>query len=478
MMTAPPVYTKKNLSKNIQFILLIFILSRLIVYLLGIHFDYSTLYSYWQYLDIATLQNQLLRGVWYDHTQPPAFNLFLGVILKLAGNEHAAGVFACIFKLITLANTLLIYHLLKQLTGHQRIALILSLIYLLSPGTIVFENELFYTSFISFFFLISAFSLSRFTYGINWKTATGFFLPLAIICFTRSMYHVILLIIVTVFVCGANLKKQGAAKLMFVGVITVLLCGSWYLKNYLLFGKFSTSTWIGMNIARNIFHDNEITDSSRIESVEPFQEISTYKRFLEKNLEKKYAGLNDRDLLQEMKNDTFKNEKHISFIEVSDLYMEAGKKHIKDQPVAFMKNVAQSAVIFFAPATRYSGTEAQTRKLMYYDAAYSFNLSHFVTGKQNRRIALTLSAIPYMLLYVFTFWVSVKEIIRRRRVGILNGFIILIIAYVFTAGSLLEHYENMRFRYELQPLFLLLLAQAIVIFLNKRRTNKERSIKA
>jgi hypothetical protein len=456
--------------KEVLLIIVVFILSRIIAGLFGVSLEYDALYKYWQYLDEETLRHNLLSGVWYDHAQPPFFNLFIGVILKLSGS-YSAFVFAAIFKLLTLVNTLLLYALLKRLINHPRIPLLLSLFYMLSPAAIVYENELFYTSFVSLLFLVCAFFLLNLRERISWKYALGFFIPLVIICLTRSMYHLVWLLVISGIVLYSYKRKESFYKLAITAFFAVLFTGAWYVKNYFIFGEFSTSSWIGMNLSRNVFHDNEFTDSSRIEAYAPFSTISVYNRFLPEGYEKKFAGLNDRDLLQEMKNDSFMNMNHAGYILISKKYMEACKKHIKANPTGYLKNVVQSGIIFFAPATRYSVTEFQARKIKYYDALYSFNLSHFAKGKQQRRIALTISAIPRMLLYLFVFSWLIRDWIRSRKISLLNLFITCVIGYVFVVGSLLEHYENMRFRFEMEPLFLLLLAQAIYSIRYAKKVN-------
>jgi hypothetical protein len=449
--------------KEVVFIIIAFVVSRIIAGLFGVHFEYDALYKYWQYLDEQTLRHNLLNGVWYDHAQPPFFNLFIGVVLKFSG-AAAPYVLAVIFKLITLVNALLICALLKKLTGHSKVPLLLSLFYLLSPAAIVYESELFYTSFVTLLFLICAWFLLHLTKHISWKHAFGFFTPLILICLTRSMYHLIWLLVIALVMLIYCKRKPGLYKLVFTAFFALVITGAWYVKNYIVFGEFSASTWIGMNLSRNVFHDNEFTDSSRIEAYAPFSKISVYRQFIPEGYERKFAGLNDRDLLQEMKNDSFMNMNHVSYIIVSKKYMDACKKYIKAHPTSYIKNVAQSCIIYFAPATRYSVTEFQARKIKYYDAVYSFNLSHFAKGKQQRRIALSISAIPKMLAYFLAFFWLVRDWIRTRKIGLLNLFISVVIGYVFVVSSLLEHYENMRFRFELEPLFLLLAGQAIVFF--------------
>jgi hypothetical protein len=244
--------------------------------------------------------------------------------------------------------------------------------------------------------------------------------------------------------------------------------GGWYVKNYFLFGKFSTSTWIGMNFSRNVFHDNEVSDSSRIEAYAPFSKISVYRSFISGTAEKKYAGLDNRDLLNEFKNDSFINANQIGYIEVSDQYMIACKQYIRANPVAYLKNVVQSCLIFFAPATRYSLTEKQAKKIRAYDVVYSFNLSHFAEGKEQRRIAMLVSSIPKILVYLFVFFVFFRQTKKNKFISPWNLFLIATIGFVFGVSSLLEHYENMRFRYEVEPLFLLLAGQVASILLNRK----------
>ncbi|MDP4129786.1 MAG: hypothetical protein Q8939_06465, partial [Bacteroidota bacterium] len=79
---------KKNIRlRDFWILLLAFVISRLIVISLGIRMNIGPLYAYWQYLDLETLRHHLLRGVWFDHAQPPVFNLFLGLMLKVFGSR-------------------------------------------------------------------------------------------------------------------------------------------------------------------------------------------------------------------------------------------------------------------------------------------------------------------------------------------------------------------------------------------------------
>jgi hypothetical protein len=459
---------KLPISRDAWLIIIVFLVSRAIIYLFGIRMDFEALFRNWQYLDAKTLKDHLLEGIWYDHTQPPVFNLFLGLVVKIAG-VHARTAFVLILKAISLANALLLLTILSRTlptpampAGRpSRLPLAITLFYLLSPASIIFEHELFYTIFISFLLLLSCLSLTSFRRGIRWTNTCGFLLPLLTVSMTRSLYHLAWLFVITAALILFHRKKPAVKRLAAGSLLTLLLAGAWYFHNYKLFGAFSSSTWMGMNLARNVFHDATITDSSDIAAIEPFSRISAYRSFLTSADTTRYGSLPLADLHEEMKNDSFINEKHIGYIAVSNLYMAACRRQFSRHPAGYLKNVVQSGIIFFAPATRYSVMEPEVRKIKYYDLLYSFNLSHFAKGKQARRIALTLSAVPKFIIYllIFTWWT--RRILKTRRIDDLTLFLFAVIGYVFCVSSLFEHYENMRFRYEVEPLFLILAAATI-----------------
>ncbi len=82
--------------------LLAFVVSEAMARALGVRFADNTLGSLYQYLDPEILRNDLARGLYYLHAQPPLFNLFLGWVLKLfPGVSRAA--FSVIYGLAGLA---------------------------------------------------------------------------------------------------------------------------------------------------------------------------------------------------------------------------------------------------------------------------------------------------------------------------------------------------------------------------------------
>jgi peptidoglycan/LPS O-acetylase OafA/YrhL len=81
-----------------------------------------------------------------------------------------------------------------------------------------------------------------------------------------------------------------------------------------------------------------------------------------------------------------------------------------------------------------------------------------------------------MLIYIAVFFLLLRAVIRQRKISLLNLLVIATIGYVFVLSSLLEHYENMRFRYEIEPLFLLLLGQVVALIIAQRKRGNDINI--
>src|SRR5438477_6896176 len=72
-------------------VIVAFAISRVIYFWLGVRFDMTPLASFDQILDPLLLRERLAESLWYLHSQPPAFNLYLGLVLKsCAGFEATA----------------------------------------------------------------------------------------------------------------------------------------------------------------------------------------------------------------------------------------------------------------------------------------------------------------------------------------------------------------------------------------------------
>jgi len=458
---------KERYRLDVLLLLFCFVASRVTIKLVGVTFGYNALFEYWQYLDVGSLKTNLLQSLWYQHSQPPVFNLLLGIILKVSGNYNLY-VIKFLFLATSFCNATLLLSILSRILRDSKIPLIFSLLYLLSPATMLFENELFYTTFISLLLLLAVNFMFMPGLKQSWRHLAGMFAALSLVCLTRSMYHLMWLLITTVIIIYYY-RKNSVRKVLLMAFLSIILAGGLYVKNAIVFGNFSASSWVGMNFSRIVFHNKQLTGSNSIASLPPFMPVSYYKKFLLDDNKKKYAGKNDRNLLMETKNDRYINMNNVGYLEISKIYLAAGLEEVSRHPASYLKNACTAFIIFFTPASTYFKVTENEKRIRYYDMIYSFNPAPLFTGRDAKKLSLAIAAIPKFIFYVFIFFVMIREGFRSRSISLLNVFIIFTILFSAIVSSLLDYGENMRFRYEIEPLFLILAAQAIVLFKSGKR---------
>ena len=443
----------------------VFLLSRTIFYVCGIRFDYSALADYWQYLDIDSLRHNLLRGIWYQSGQPPLFNIFLGGLLKISP-RYPSVIFPAVFMIISLTNGLLLSNLISKVTGNIKLALAFAIVYLVSPATVLLENELFYTGFVSMLLLGSVHYLAIWWQSHRTIDAFLFFLGLALVCLSKSFYHLLWIGVNNCNVDDQFFPAFSMRKTLLAAVLPLMLVTGWYAKNYVVFGSFSASSWSGMSLARLVYNGNSARDSHSIASIPPFSPVSSYSKFVEEPTHR-LDGLNDKVLKSEFKN----GGGHINMFNenyraISAVYFKTSLRQIRNHPSGYLKNVSRAWIIFFTPASSYFKIEKNERKIKLYDALTSLNFTAFFEDSLTQKLSLALASLPMMLLYMLVFIFFLRN---GSRVP-LNVFILITIVYSLCLSSFFEYGENMRFRYEIQPLFFILLAQAAHAFIGRSRS--------
>jgi hypothetical protein len=98
---------------------------------------------YWQYADPKLLREDLLRTIFYLHSQPPLYNLYLGLGLKLFPKNYSAAFAACQY-LISLGFSVALFELMRRLTVPKTLAFLLAAAFILSPPYLSYEHWLFY----------------------------------------------------------------------------------------------------------------------------------------------------------------------------------------------------------------------------------------------------------------------------------------------------------------------------------------------
>lgn len=166
---------------------LVFVASRVAYYTFGVRFDASPVTYFIQIMDVELLRTDLLRTVLYTHSQPPLFNLAIGLALKLfpAGSTGFQATMGAGYALLGLAEALALYLLATGLGARPRIALLVTAVHTVLPTTVRYENWLLYTHPIAALMSLAAFLLHRALATGRAAWAFAYFASLATLSLTR-----------------------------------------------------------------------------------------------------------------------------------------------------------------------------------------------------------------------------------------------------------------------------------------------------
>jgi len=479
------IHIKNNFKKDILLFIIIYFGVHVYYYFSGIVFDYTSLNWYWHFIDLDLLKTNLFQSIYYLHSQPPFFNLFLGVIIKIFPKYYIM-IFRLLFFLGGFIVFYGIYKLQLILKINRIIALIISIFFLINPSFILHENWLFYTFPVLVMLVISALLLSNFLLKKTFLSGLLFFLSVAIICGTRSLFHLIYMFLVIIIVAWFSENKK---KVIFSALIPLIIIFSIYSKNYIVFGKFSTSTWFGMNFwsmtALNL------SKKERIKLIDKgkLTKVSSVVRFAGKLKDYPSELINDKDfkkvpiLHNKYKKLGYCNFNNISFIKISDLYLKDALYILTHYPKTYIKSLINAFLNFFKPAydtDHFKLSEMNKLPLLtkIYDIIflkipYDLRKIDYKFLKSERINNLYLF---YLILFPLTVFYFIKLIIQKKldkENNILIIFFLLNILYVIFVGNLFESGENNRFRYLVDPFFFVLLGYIINnLFIKLQRTEK------
>jgi hypothetical protein len=236
-------------------LILSFALSRLLAAFAGVRFDASVikgtpLTDMWQLLDVRLLKDDLLTSVWHLNSQPPLFNLYCGLLVKLpeglrAPVEVSSGL------ALGLIMVLSVYLLMVELRVPRWAALTVTLVGVVaSPAYLLYENWLNYAYPTAACGTFAAWCLIRYLRTGRLRSGIGFFGAYAAIVLLDSTYQVEWFLLAGAIVLVV-LRHRWRSVLAVAAVPLVVLL-TWSVKDYAQAGTTTTSSWLGMNLGRSV----------------------------------------------------------------------------------------------------------------------------------------------------------------------------------------------------------------------------------
>ncbi len=441
--------------------------------LLGVRYDAQPLSSYWQYLDPELLRHALLQSLYYLHSQPPLFNLFLGLVLKLFPG-HTGPAFQVAFLVCGLAIASAMFWLMLRLGARPALCAVVAMLFAVGPNCVLYENWLFYTYPEMALLLLAALALSIYLQSRSIPAGALCFLCCAALCLLHSLFHPAWMgLAVAVVLLARGVPRR---RTVLLAVLPLLLVAALYAKNGLLFGRFAGGSWLGMNLSRittmmlSPARRAELVAQGRLSPlalIPPFSPLVDYAPYVPPAPE---TGIPVLD--QQVRSTGAPNYNNLLYLRISDLYLQDALAVVRGQPQAYLMGLVRSWYYYLLPPSDYFAFDSNDNRArlgailsVYNTVVYGQlypRVGHLAEGQSLARMARSI-CLNLVLAQGAILAYGVVRGLRALRAGVgltarqaVLLFMGMSLAYMAVAGNLLELSENNRFRYTVEPLLFVL----------------------
>lgn len=437
-------------------VVLVFGGSEMLASVLGVRFADETLGTLYQYLDPAVLRGDLLRGLYYLHSQPPFFNLFLGVVLKLYPRASASA-FSAIFGALALGLLLGLAWMLRRLGVRDRVTGVVVLLFALSPNFIVYRHWLFYTLPVAALLVAGAVALDRFRATAGLLPLSFFLLAGLSLMMTRSVFHPLFWILLVGTLAPLLPPGRQRRRLLAGALVPLLLVHLWFWKNEEIVSSYAGSTWLGMSLAKRWPLSHE--EMARLEAsgaIPPFWHRRSFQTPRELAPFGFFRGTPHPvhpAIDAPYKTNGEPNFNHRDYVAISEAMLAGDLYLIRHFPGRYAQRVATATLLYLQPGPN----------SVHFLVDYEFDRVHayrdwvtrylFLGGEITRPIRM-LEPPGNLLLALFPVLVALGGLrLYRGRASErpLLAYLLLSVLFVTAVANLVEIGENDRMRWEVEP---------------------------
>jgi 4-amino-4-deoxy-L-arabinose transferase-like glycosyltransferase len=465
--------------RDLLVIVAVFAGSRVLYGALGLHFDASTVPVYMQFIDPELLSTRLLESLWYYHANPPLLNLLVGVGYKVFGGA-ADGFFNVVFHLLGLATALSVYLLTWKLSASRAAAHIATGLLVFSPSFVLYENWLMYSFPAAALLTLSALALYKYLRTRQTKWCSAFFGILAALLLMRSLFHLAWMVLIAVLLAATLWDRR--RQVLLGAAIPLLVVGLWYGKNYYYFGAFSSSTWMGLglsNISTLVVTREELQPLVNEGKLTPFALVSRYKE-MDRLFTSQQLPPTGIPVLDQVKKSTgvynFNNQQLIA---INRYYTHDAIVVVRTYPFSYVLGLIIANRLFFSPSNMNlyfsEGNRAAAapmerlfNPLLYGVGATPKYLRQPHFGFKESGSLEVNTSVPLMAMWLLVLgygYAQTRRVLLNRDAeqlprSIVIGFIVVSALYLYVVGTAFELAENYRYRFNIEPLFMVLTVTA------------------
>lgn len=411
--------------------------------------------SFWQNIPTIHLLHNGLKNILALHSQPPLHNLFYYIILHLF-QPYQFSVWQILNLILGSIMMVLLFIIIDNLLTSEYLKYILFTVIFFNPAIFLYEVYPLYTFNTAFLVILTIFFLLKFSQNKQkyWYLCL-FCLASNILILYRSSFHIIFLYI-SILIIWLFSYKYNKKKVIAICLFFSILSLSWYIKNYIQYGFFGTSSWFGLNLYKFVSTDftpqlrekvlqkldlpKSVTDNNHF-----YSEIGTYKNY----------GFNKNSKIKFLNENNFHN---INIPDLSKQYKNSAVKIIKLFPYHYFKNMVKSYILFSTASYTYPQLEQNKIKIKKYINIYD-RLIYFDGYIMKKFFGLRINIIHLILLSTSVVYITLlllfgKKFLLKQKIVLL--YIIVLVVYFTTVSCAFEIGENNRFRFTIESIIFLL----------------------
>lgn len=441
--------------------------ARAAAYAMGLRFDATEAAAFWHFIEPELLRERLVESVFYLHSQPPLFNLWLGVYHKLFGSAMPVA-FAVTYFALGVVLCVQMHAVARAAGVSPWLRTIGVAVFCASPAVLLYENFLLYAYPVA---VLLAWAAARFHRALESGRERDWFVFAALvvaIVLMRALYHPVWLAAVLTASAFAVVRLRGRLRpLARPALIALFLVGAVLVKNQIVFGHATLSSFSGMNLSRVVLDrmDGQERDAwvargdlSPWATTGGFQYLWDYEPAPQ--VDATVVPLLDRTY----KADGSVNLHHRAYLQISDQLLSDSLAVIRERPSVYARSVWENVKQTLHPASTYVPLEESRARIAPYVRVYE-PLLGWLPALGPMGIWPVL--LPLVLL------AGLAELWRGRAApdarSALIAFLLFNIVYVITVGALMERTENQRFRFDVDPMIWVLLLVAMEGLSRRRR---------
>jgi hypothetical protein len=445
----------------------------------------ASLSTLWQLLPARLLRHDLFPSLAHLHSQPPLFNLFTGLLLQLprATQPSVADVALALSSVVVAVATA---GLLLEFRLRRWIVLALVVVFVVAdPAQYLYGAFYFYA--LPTAAIVTALGWAAVRWARTRRAVPGvaFGVLAMLLVLTNSsfqIYTVVLAVVPIVIVL-----RRAWRGVIAVLVIPLVVVGAWYANDAVQFGTTTTSSWLGMNLARSTLSLDTTTDLNALVRagvlsptalIRPFNYLGQYGA-LGRHVPTGHPAL---DVRLQRQTPNFNN---LSFVRISDRYLSDDLAWIAHRPAQYVRNTTVGLRLWMLPSEQFYATvQALHRTPAFrtyttiYDTAVLLQPTtdpFAVVAVIRFHVGPTLSNLSFTTILMTLLAIGVLPFVawrrRRREPALAAGAaaIWVLVASVFVSTTLIEAAENNRFRFELGGLPLVAATVAVAWLLDRSR---------